>query len=146
MPRKAGITDVETVDKEGNVRTLEHPHMDGLEVMSFAIRAVPKTLKDVLNILNWNKDDIDIFALHQANELMLNTLAKRIKVPAEKVPFSLKEYGNTACASVPITLCSESSRGREFDRTFMCGFGNGLACAAAALSLKDTHFCSPYKF
>lgn len=146
MPRKAGVTDVETTDKEGNVRTLEHPHMDGLEVTSFAIRAVPKTLNETLGVLNLTKDDIDVFALHQANELMLNALGKRLKVPAEKVPLSLKEYGNTACASVPITLCSESAKGKKFDKVFMCGFGNGLACAAATMSLKDTYFSGPHHF
>lgn len=133
----------EFTDKEGNTRTLIDAHMDGLEVMTFAMDAVPDTINAVLKTMNWKKNEVDLYALHQANEIMLRTLAKRCRIPIEKVPITLKYFGNTAAASIPLdlVLCKENRKAEgNWDKVVMCAFGNGLACATAALSLEDTYF------
>lgn len=133
----------EKVDEQGNFHTLANAYMDGLEVMSFAMDAVPETINSVLKTMYWKKNEVDLYALHQANELMLKTLAKRCRIPIEKVPITLKYFGNTAGASIPLdlVLCKENRKAEgNWDKVVMCAFGNGLACTAAALSLKDTYF------
>lgn len=147
IPGKHGVTDVETADEHGNIRTLENTHMDGLEVMSFALTAAPAAIKDLYKIMNWTKDDVEIFALHQAGATMLKALTRRLKVPADKVPVALTYYGNMAGASIPLTLCLESPNSKgAWEKAVLCAFGNGMACAAAALDLRETYFCEVHEF
>ena len=66
---------------------------------------------------------------HQANYFLNEKVRKKLKLPAEKVPYSLKEYGNSSCATIPVTLVTQwrerlqSSR----QRIIGCGFGVGLS-------------------
>ncbi len=146
-PIKHNVTDVEKADENGNIRTLASAHMDGLEVMAFAISAAPKAIKEVFGIMNWTKDDVEIFALHQASKPILTALTKRLRLSAEKVPITLTNFGNTAGASIPLTLCLENSNAfGKWSRAILCAFGNGMACAAAALDLTKTYFCEVHEF
>ena len=47
-------------------------------------------------------DDIDWFILHQANQRIVESVAKRLKTDIERFPMNLQEYGNTSSASIPI--------------------------------------------
>lgn len=146
-PIKHNVTDVEKADENGNIRTLASAHMDGLEVMAFAISAAPKAIKEVFGIMNWTKDDVEIFALHQASKPILTALTKRLRLSAEKVPITLTNFGNTAGASIPLTLCLENSNAfGKWSRAILCAFGNGMACAAAALDFSKTYFCEVHEF
>ncbi len=108
-------------------------HMDSMDVFSFAITKVPKAIKKLCAEYEINMEDIDQLVLHQANKMIDETIAKRMKVQMEKVPLSLKNYGNTTSASIPLTMVSESAelykQGKK--RTIVCGFGTGLAWGAA---------------
>ena len=146
MPRKVGVTDKETADEHGNIRTLENTYMDGLEVMAFTLAAAPKAIKELFGIMNWTKDEVEIFALHQAGATMLKALTRKLKVPAEKVPVALTHYGNMAGASIPLTLCLENPDAvGKWSKAILCAFGNGMACAAAALDLTKTYFCEVHE-
>jgi len=110
-------------------------HMDSMDVFSFAITKVPKAIKKLCSEFELNLEDVDLLVLHQANKMIDEAIAKRLKMPMEKVPLSLKNYGNTTSASVPLTMVSECAdaykNGKE--RTVVCGFGTGLAWGAAYL-------------
>ena len=54
--------------------------MDGLAIMNFAISRVPQSVKNVLQLVKIEKDQIDLFFLHQANEFMIKYLAKKLKI------------------------------------------------------------------
>ena len=104
--------------------------MDGMDVFSFAITTVPKTLKQMCLNFEISLDDVDKLVLHQANEMMLKTIAKRMKIEMEKVPLNLKEYGNTTGASVPLAIVSQNTDYQDKElKSLCCGFGTGLACA-----------------
>ena len=125
-------------------------HMDGLEVMSFAIAGATVTIKDLFKTMGWTKDDVKIFALHQANKSIVTAITRRFRISAEKVPITFTHYGNTAGASIPLTLCFEHSRQSQiclggYDKVILSAFGNGLACASAALDLSETYFCKIYE-
>ena len=107
--------------------------MDGMDVFSFAITTVPKTLKQLCANFEIDLEGIDKLVLHQANAMMLKTIAKRLKIDMDRVPLSLKEYGNTTGASVPLTIVSECADEYQKapQKTLVCGFGTGLACACA---------------
>ena len=148
IPIEHGATDVEKTDEQGNVRTLENAHMDGLEVMAFALTAAPKTIKNLFDVMGWTKEDVKIYSLHQANQTIINALIKKLRIPADKVPISLTYYGNTAAASTPLNLClknPDAYGGDEMNKVILCGFGNGLACASAAMNLSRTYFSEVYE-
>lgn len=143
LPIKTGVTDIEKTDEDGNTRTLENLYMDGLELMTFVMYAAPKTVKKVLNMAKLTKDDADLFVFHQANKTIVNSLGRVLRLPAEKVPLHVQEYGNTASASIPLALCLEKNqRDVSMENAVLCGFGGGLTCAAVALSLQNTHFAA----
>lgn len=120
----------------GNVRSDEHLYMNGADIFAFTLREVPAMLNAVLQQTQWHVDDVDAFVLHQANRFILKHLAKRMKLPTEKVPYTIEEFGNTSSASVPITMTEKlgaSLREKQL-RLILAGFGVGLSWAAAALT------------
>jgi 3-oxoacyl-[acyl-carrier-protein] synthase-3 len=121
--------------ENGNIRSMEDLFMDGSEIFAFTLREVPGMISSVLQKANWSVETTDAFVLHQANQFMLNYLAKRMKIPQEKVPLSLGEYGNTSSASIPITIshCLRSRISSEAMNLVMAGFGVGLSWGAVAM-------------
>lgn len=106
--------------------------MDSMDVFSFAITKVPKALKKLCSEYNIDIEDINNLYLHQANKLILENIAKRMKVPMDKVPMSLGEYGNTTSASIPLTIVANCNNGGSDgnEKILACGFGTGLAWGA----------------
>ena len=104
-------------------------HMDSMDVFSFAITKVPKSIKKLCSEYGIVLEDVDNVILHQANKLIIEAIAKRLKMPMEKVPMSLKNYGNTTSASIPLTIvseCADAYRNGAL-KTLACGFGTGLS-------------------
>jgi 3-oxoacyl-[acyl-carrier-protein] synthase III len=113
---------------------MEDLFMDGSEIFTFTLREVPNMLKSVLTKAGWSVENTDSFILHQANTFILDYLAKRMKIPPQKVPLSLGEYGNTSSATIPITIahCLRPQIETEAMNLVMCGFGVGLSWGACA--------------
>lgn len=103
-------------------------NMDAMDVFSFAITKVPKAIKKLCAEYEIDMNSVDYLVLHQANKVIIENIAKRLKMPMEKTPLSLNEYGNTTSVSVPITLASRCANGGG--RILACGFGTGLAWGA----------------
>ena len=147
MPRVKGVTDVEELDDQGNIRTLENLRMNGLEVMCFALDSVKKTVNSVFKEMDWQKNDVEKFFFHQANKFMVSSLAKRLKLPPEKVPFRVGNFGNSGGATIPLTLTLENDGANlPFGNYIFSGFGAGFACATAAITFKENCFCRFYEF
>ncbi len=139
----------EYTDEEGNTRTKNHTYMNGFEILNFAIKEVPKSIDGVLKEAVLSKDDIDVFALHQANEFMLNHLRKKMKIPAERLPIMLQDTGNTSSASIPLalTLAVDSLRVQgSMSKVLCCGFGVGLSIASTIADLSETVILPPFDY
>lgn len=78
--------------------------MDGQAIFRFAVRKVPQLIEELLQKNSLQKEDIKYYILHQANERIVEAVAKRTGQPIEKFPMNVQEYGNTSSASVPILL------------------------------------------
>ena len=73
-----------------------------MNVFSFAISRPPKSVDKFLADYNINRDtDIDYFLIHQANKMIVDRIVKKLKLPKEKVPYNLEEFGNLGGASIP---------------------------------------------
>ncbi len=144
MPHKHGVTDVLTFDEDGNGRTLENLYMNGIGVMSFIVRNVRRLIVDTLKMSGLSTEAIDLFALHQANALIIDHLRQRLKVPQSKIPFGAGKIGNTVSASIPLMLSTlYSGVNPSLKRVLVCGFGTGLSIAAGVIDLSATKILSP---
>eukprot|EP00747_Dinoflagellata_sp_TGD_P206311 gnl/TRDRNA2_/TRDRNA2_80031_c2_seq1.p1 gnl/TRDRNA2_/TRDRNA2_80031_c2~~gnl/TRDRNA2_/TRDRNA2_80031_c2_seq1.p1 ORF type:complete len:262 (-),score=42.93 gnl/TRDRNA2_/TRDRNA2_80031_c2_seq1:121-876(-) len=109
--------------------------MDGKEVYSWATRNVPRVLKEALSNAGLKVEDVDWLLLHQANIRIMETVAKRLKIPMEKVLTNLDEHGNTSAGSIPIALNGAVKAGKvkKGDIIACAGFGAGLSWGSAII-------------
>ena len=139
MPRERGVTDIPQTDAEENVRTLEDEYMDGMEVMRFVMNEVPPRINEVLDKSGWTHSDVDVYALHQANDFILKSLARAMKLDKHKVLFDIDGTGNIGGASLVLALCHAAEAEHEpWERAVLAGFGSGLSAAAMTTSLAET--------
>lgn len=131
----------EILFEDGNTRTLYNTIMQGENVFSFSITAVPKTIKEFFDKTNTSVNDYDCFALHQANRFILKTIAKKFKIEESKLPVSLDKYGNTSAAAIPLLLCDTYGLSNDnLDiKTLMCGFGVGLSWGVCAATINTSN-------
>lgn len=111
--------------------------MKGMDVFSFSITKAPRSIMGLCNHFGINVESADYLLLHQANKYMDDKIAKKVKVPVEKVPFTLMQYGNTSSASIPMNIVAGIDKG-DLDmkaHVLMCGFGAGLSWGSAYVTL-----------
>ena len=126
--------------KDGGKRSKEHLYMNGMEIFKFSSTDVVKSLERFLDETQSEVGDYDFFFMHQANKFMNDKMARRLKFPEEKVPYSIGLYGNTGSASIPLTIAHRFS-GNSHDsrrRSLLCGFGVGLSWGIADIDLTTT--------
>jgi 3-oxoacyl-[acyl-carrier-protein] synthase-3 len=109
--------------------------MNGNEVFRFAVGVMAKAALQVVKDAGLTIDDVELFIPHQANIRIIQSAAKAMKLPPEKIFTNIDRYGNTSAASVPIALCEAIEQGRiaTGDHVVMVAFGAGLSWAAAAI-------------
>ena len=115
--------------EDGIYRNKTHVHLDGIKVFNFTLREVAKNIKKLLKQYDKNIEDVDFAVLHQANKMINELIRKRLKLPSEKLPYSIHKLGNTSCASIPITMAfaiREELRTKKLKLIFS-GFGVGLS-------------------
>ena len=107
--------------------------MDGPKVWDFAVNMVPRTIRTLLAERNLTPADLDLLILHQSNLRMLEAMMASLELPMDRTVTTVETYGNTAAASIPVTLkkASETGRLRRGSRVMLCGFGGGLSWGAA---------------
>ncbi|MCI9423134.1 beta-ketoacyl-ACP synthase III [Lachnospiraceae bacterium WCA-9-b2] len=107
--------------------------MDGQAVFKFAVKSVPEVIGEVLKLNRVDTRDISYYIMHQANQRIVEAVAKRLGEPMEKFPMNLKEYGNTSSASIPILLDEMNRKGRlkKGQKIVLAGFGAGLTWGAS---------------
>jgi len=109
--------------------------MNGQNVYKFATREVPRVVSEALEEANMTPDDVDWLLLHQANIRIMETVAKRLKIPQEKIITNLADYGNTSAGSIPIALSEAVRKGqvKKGDVIACAGFGAGLSWGSAIM-------------
>lgn len=127
---------VEVPDSERSSAGLK---MNGAEVFSFALQAVPKMVARTLTEAEWSVDDVDGVVLHQSNALMLNHLRKRLKVDEEKFVMALDGFGNTSCASIPLAMTHRwaTDHPELRRRLVLGGYGPGWSWGGAAITCEN---------
>ncbi|MDR2364476.1 MAG: ketoacyl-ACP synthase III [Zoogloeaceae bacterium] len=116
--------------------------LDGPAVLSFSTQRVPPAVEKLLAYANVAKEDVDYFIFHQANRMINETIRKKLGLPEARVPSTLRDFGNTSGASLPVTMTArihaELAEGKK--RLLLSGFGIGLSWGGAILELEGAAF------
>ncbi|OQD56245.1 3-oxoacyl-ACP synthase [Streptomyces phaeoluteigriseus] len=113
-----------------------HFRMNGRAVKDWAVQHVPKAVHQALDESGLHLDDIDRAVFHQGNLRLVHTLADTLGIDSRKVAVTADRYGNTAAASIPLTL-SESHRAAPLnrgERVLMASVGGGMTAGAAVMT------------
>ncbi len=114
-------------------RSGQHLQLKGADVFSFAIKEVPASIEKCLSDAGVTISELDYVVLHQANKMINDMIAKKIKCPAEKMLSSLERFGNTSSVSIPLTIALNSEKIRNNRSLLLSGFGVGLSWASCVL-------------
>ena len=109
--------------------------MNGKEVFTFAVSKVPEAVKNLLSREKVPCEDIRYYLIHQANERIIRSAARRIGEDISKFPMNMDEYGNTSSASLLILLdeVKKSGKLQRGDKLILAGFGGGLTYGASLI-------------
>lgn len=128
---------VEKANANGDIHNGLEVYMDGMAVFNFAMKRVPKTIKEITEVTGTTLDDIDWLVFHQANRFMTDFFVKKLKFNPERVPYCIDRYGNTSSTSVPLTIVSElHDKLKDGNQVVMAGFGAGLSWGVAKVTMK----------
>ncbi len=110
-------------------------HMNGPEVFRFATKVMGASAIRAMEHAGVTSDEVDWLIPHQANTRIIQSAAKRLHVPMEKVIVNVDRYGNTSSASIPIALAEARDQGKikKGDTLVLVGFGGGLTWAGCVL-------------
>jgi 3-oxoacyl-[acyl-carrier-protein] synthase-3 len=109
--------------------------MEGKETYRFATRTLASTALAAVARAGWQASDVDLFVPHQANIRIIESVAKGLDLPMERMFVNLDRYGNTSAASVPIALAEAVNSGRVKvgDKLVLVAFGAGFTSGAVAM-------------
>ena len=128
---------------------LEGMEMKGDDVFSIIISVGPKSIKEVLSLVGWDKDDVDFFGLHQATKVSLDFMGTKLKLAhPERAPFDIMNYGNTSPTTVPLVLTDWPCRAEGIDtstwhKVILSAYGIGLSWGSIACDLSKTKIYRP---
>lgn len=115
--------------------------LNGIDVFGYSVKLVPKNILDLLAFSQQSIDFPDSFIFHQANKLINESIRKKLAISEEKVPYSISEYGNTASASIPLTLGTMWKHHTSTSGWILVsGFGVGFSVASALIRFNPV-FC-----
>ena len=130
------MQDEEYSDEYGNIRSERSLYLDGNAVFMFSLKTVPMMVNRLLEKSGYSKEDIDIFAFHQASKITLETLRNKLKIPEKKMIIDIMDYGNTASSSIPIVLTNAIEHGKikKGDKILLASFGVGFSWASTIIT------------
>ena len=125
----------------GIIRRKRDTLIEGMDVFTFAISRPPKSFEQFIADYQLDKEkDIDYYLIHQANKMIVDRIVKKLKLPIEKVPYNLEQFGNTGGASVPMLMVTRLREQLQQDkphRLLCSSFGLGLSWGTMMLNIKN---------
>ena len=119
----------------GQIEGSPYLYMDGQAVYKFAVKALANIALEVIEKSGLSSTYIDWIIPHQANLRIIESTARHLKVPMDKVIVTLSEQGNTSAASIPLALDQGIKSGRiQRGQTLLLeGIGGGFAWGAVTV-------------
>jgi 3-oxoacyl-[acyl-carrier-protein] synthase-3 len=107
--------------------------MDGPAVFKLAVGVLGDVANEVLELAGRTTSDVDWLVPHQANIRIMQSTARKLKLPVERVVVTVAEHGNTSAASIPLALdvAIRSGQIQRGQRLLLEGVGGGFTWGAA---------------
>lgn len=114
-------------------KTVGHLRMQGNQVFRHAVGKIAGSMQELADMAGIPISEIDWFVPHQANQRILEGVAKRLSIPVEKVISTVGRHGNTSAASIPLAFDAAVQDGRikRGDLVLMEALGGGFTWGAA---------------
>lgn len=114
--------------------------MDGAGIFQFTIKRVPALIQDTLGLAGMDVDGPDYYVFHQSNQFIMRHLMQKCRLPADRVPIILRDFGNAGGPSIPLTLTQavpweQASRPQQL---MLLGYGVGLSWASALIDVEPS--------
>ena len=119
--------------------------MDGKEVFSFVLRSIPNLVLKLIKESKFNIKNISYFIFHQANKMMLDKVFDLLNVRNKKRLYSIKNFGNTSSASIPLTASFKLSE-KKVKNVLLSGFGAGFSFALLITTFKYTKIFKVFRY
>lgn len=123
--------------------------MDGMAITNFTLEEVPENITALMEYASIQRDDVDIAFVHQANGLIVNSLAEKMGMSSDVMPFKCSEIGNTDMASIPVCMTELKKDGvdyKGYKKALLSGFGAGLSVASMIMDLSDINILPTNEF
>lgn len=116
-------------------KTVGHLRMSGNQVFRHAVGKISESIEHVMQDAGLTADDIDWFVPHQANQRILDSVAKKLKIPEGRVVSTVARHGNTSAASIPLAMSEafEDGRIQPGDNVLIEALGGGFTWGAALI-------------
>lgn len=139
LPLKSDICDKEITDTNGNVWKLNDTIIHGQDVFNFTLEVAPKNIKDVMDFANKTIEDIDYFAIHQANKQIVESIAIKSDIPEGKYSAeTFSKFGNNSTTSVATVVCDQL-KDKNINKLLFSAFGVGLSWASAIIDFRNVY-------
>jgi 3-oxoacyl-[acyl-carrier-protein] synthase-3 len=117
-------------------RGLHRARMDGQSVFKLAVRIVPEAISQVVRRAGMTLDDIAWIVPHQANQRIIEAIARATALPLARFVNTIERYGNTSSASIPLSLWEARRDGRlkDGDHIVLIAFGGGFTWSGVVLT------------
>lgn len=121
----------------GSTGSFGHIKMDGKEVFRHAVNRLSEVVDEALDASNLTSEAIDWLVPHQANQRIINGIAKKLHLPSERVVMTVSKHANTSAASIPLALSTAIDDGRiqKGQLILMNAMGGGFTWGSALLRL-----------
>lgn len=137
LPLDKETIDLRVEDITGNQVLLRQGVMKGEDVFNFTMDVAPALLNDTMKAAGWTSNDVDLFAIHQANKQIVENIVSKAGIPPEKAPVDVfSKYANNSTNSVVTVLCDQT---KPLKNVVLCVFGIGLSWGGAALDLSGMY-------
>ena len=112
-------------------KRLHYIYQEGAQVYKYAVAGLSEVTHEIMARNNLTADMIDWAVPHQANRRIIETAAKQLGLPLERVMFTIHKYGNTTTASIPLSLWDYEDKLKVGDRLLLAAFGGGFTWGGA---------------
>jgi 3-oxoacyl-[acyl-carrier-protein] synthase III len=122
----------EPLDQTNHLIRLPYVVMQGQELFKVAVNSMADAVQVAVKKAKLKLSDIDCVVPHQANDRIISAVAKKLKLPKEKIYVNIDRYGNMSAASIAVALYEAEKEGRikKGDTIALVTFGAGLVSAA----------------
>ena len=117
--------------------TSGHLRMEGKEVFRHAVHRMSEVVETALEHNGLSIDEVDWLVPHQANKRIMDSIAKRLSLPEEKIVVTVDRQANTSAATIPLALAEAAFDGRlrEGNLIALSALGGGFSWGSALLRL-----------